>query len=150
MTGIQLIHVPYKGGAPALADVMGGQVQLMWATMPLSLRQVRAGKVKALGVTSTKRAALLPEVPAIAESGVPGYEVRTWWGILAPAGLTPAIAARLNAEIAGILGQPESAQRLEAEGAEPWPLSSAQFARVIGAELEKWRRVARESNIRAE
>ncbi len=150
MTGVQLVHVPYKGGAPALTDVMGGQVQLMWGTMPLTLRQVRAGKIKALGVTSAKRAPLLPDVPTVAESGAPGYEISTWWGILAPAGVPSAVVAKLNAEIGAILKEPESAQRLEGEGAEPWPLSTNAFARVIAAELEKWGRVARESNIRAE
>ena len=150
VTGIQLIHVPYKGGAPALSDVIGGQVQLMWGTMPLTLTQIRAGKVKALAVTSAKRSPLLPEVPTVAEGGAPGAEISTWWGLLAPAGVPTAIITKLNNEIAAILLQPESAQRLAAEGAEPWPLSSAAFARVIGEEIEKWRRVARDANIRAE
>ena len=150
VAGIQLIHVPYKGGAPALTDVMAGQVQLMWGTMPLTLTQIRAGKVKALAVTSTKRSPLLPETPTIAESGAPGAEISTWWGILAPAGLPVAVLTKLNTEIGAILSQPESAQRLAAEGAEPWPLSSAGFARVIDSEIEKWARVAREANIRAE
>ncbi len=148
--GVQLIHVPYKGGAPALADVIGGQINLMWGTMPLSLSQIRAGKVKALGVSSGKRSPLLPAVPAIAESGAPGYEVATWWGILAPAEVPSVIATRLNKEIGGILGQPESAQRLGAEGAEPWPLSNAEFALVIKTEIDKWTRVAREAQIRAD
>ena len=150
VAGIQLIHVPYKGGAPALTDVMAGQVQLMWGTMPLTLTQIRAGKVKALAVTSTKRSPLLPETPTIAESGAPGAEISTWWGILAPAGLPVAVLTKLNTEIGAILSQPESAQRLAAEGAEPWPLSSAGFARVIDSEIEKWARVAREANIRTE
>ena len=150
VTGIQLIHVPYKGGAPALYDVIGGQVQLMWGTMPLTLTQIRAGKVKALAVTSAKRSPLLPEVPTVAEGGAPGAEISSWWGILAPAGVPTAIITRLNNEIAAILVQPESAQRLAAEGAEPWPLSSAAFAHVINTEIEKWRRVARDANIRAE
>ena len=150
VAGVQMIHVPYKGGAPALSDVMAGQVQLMWGTMPLTLTQVRAGKVKALAVTSTRRSPLLPETPTIAEAGAPGAEISTWWGILAPAGLPVAILNRLNSEIGTILGQPESAQRLAAEGAEPWPLTSARFAQVISSEIEKWARVAREANIRAD
>jgi tripartite-type tricarboxylate transporter receptor subunit TctC len=150
MAGIQLIHVPYKGGAPALTDVMAGQVHLMWGSMPLTLSQIRAGKVKALGVTSAKRTPLLPEVPTIAEGGLPGYEISIWWGMIAPAGVPPAVVARLNTEIAGILGQPESAKRLEADGAEPSPLSSAAFGSMLTAEIEKWRRVAREAGIRAE
>jgi tripartite-type tricarboxylate transporter receptor subunit TctC len=133
-----------------LTDVIGGQVQLMFGSMPLTLRQIRAGKVKALGVTSVKRSAQLPEAPTIAEAGLPGYEISTWWGILAPAGLPNAIVKKLNNEISGIVSQPDSVQRLEAEGAAPWPLSSADFGRVIASELVKWQRVARESGIKAE
>jgi tripartite-type tricarboxylate transporter receptor subunit TctC len=150
IAGVQMTHVPYKGGAPALADVIGGQVQLMWGTMPLSLTQIRAGKVRPLAVTSAKRSPLLPDVPAIGEAGAPGAEISTWWGLLAPAGVPPPLLAKINAEIAGILRQPESAQRLSAEGAEPWILTSAEFADVIGKEIQKWTRVAREANIRAE
>jgi tripartite-type tricarboxylate transporter receptor subunit TctC len=149
-TNVQLTHVPYKGGAPALTDVIGGQVHMMFATLPLSVPQIRAGKLRALGVTSSKRAQLLPEVPTIAEAGVPGYEVMTWWGVLAPAAVPRAIITKLNTEIGGVLGQPEAAQRLAAEGAEPWPMTSEAFGRLMAAELEKWSRVARESNIKAE
>ncbi len=147
---VQMIHVPYKGGAPALTDVMGGQVQLMWGTMPLTLTQIRAGKVKALAVTSTKRSPLLPDAPTIGEAGAPGAEIATWWGILAPAAVPAAIVAKLNNEIAVILLQPESAQRLAAEGAEPWPMTSASYAQLIKTEIEKWTRVAREARIRAD
>jgi tripartite-type tricarboxylate transporter receptor subunit TctC len=150
ITGIQLIHVPYKGGVPALTDVIGGQVHLMFGTLPLTLSQVRAGKVKALGVSGMQRTPLLPEMPTIAESGAPGYEINNWWGVLAPAGVPAAIVAKLNTEIAGILGQRESARRLEAEGVVPSPLSSAAFSRVLVSEIEKWGRVARETNIKAE
>ena len=147
---VQMIHVPYKGGAPALTDVMGGQVQLMWGTMPLTLTQIRAGKVKALAVTSAKRSPLLPDAPTMGEAGAPGAEIATWWGILAPAAVPAAIVAKLNNEIAVILLQPESAQRLAAEGAEPWPMTSASYAQLIKTEIEKWTRVAREARIRAD
>ena len=150
VTGIQMTHVPYKGGAPALTDVIAGQVQLMFGSMPLTLAQIRAGKVKALGVTSAKRSPLLPDVPAIAEAGAPGYEIQTWWGILAPAAVPASIVTKLNTEITAVIRQPDSAQRLEAEGAEALPMSSAEFRRLIIAELDKWARVAREANIRAE
>ena len=150
MAGVQMIHVPYKGGAPALTDVIGGQIQFLIGSMPLTLRQAKAGNVKALGVTSLKRAALLPEVPMIAEAGVPGYEISIWWGILAPAGVPAPIVTRLNKEIIEISSQPEGAQRLEAEGAAPWALSRADFGRLIALEIEKWTRVAREANIRIE
>jgi tripartite-type tricarboxylate transporter receptor subunit TctC len=150
VSGVKLIHVPYKGGAPALTDVMGGQVQLMWGTMPLTLRQIRAGKVKALAVTSVKRSPLLADVPSISEAGAPGAEISTWWGILGPAGMPVPTTAKLNAEIGAIIRQQESRERLETEGAEPWPLSSAEFARMMSAEIDKWQRVAREANIRAD
>jgi tripartite-type tricarboxylate transporter receptor subunit TctC len=147
---IQLTHVPYKGGAPALTDVIAGHVQVMFGSMPLTLSQIRAGKIRALGVTSLRRSLLLPEVATIAESGVPGYEIQTWWGILAPARTPAAVITKLNHEITAIITQPDSAQRLESEGAEPLPMSSAEFARVIAAELEKWKRVARDANIRGD
>lgn len=149
-TGVQLTQVSYKGGAPALADVIGGQVTFMWGTMPLSLAQIRAGKVKALGITSGKRSPLLPELPTIAESGVPGYEISTWWGILAPAGVAAPIVSKLNAEISAIITQPDAARRLSAEGAAPWPLSSAAYATILHSEIEKWTKVAREAGIRTD
>ena len=145
----KMLHVPHKGGAPAFFAVMGGEVNLMFATLPLSLTQIRAGKVKAYGITATKRSPLVPNVAPIAET-VPGYEAITWWSITAPAGLPASVLKRLNTEIVTILNQPESAQRLSAEGAEPWPLSSEAFTKVLQAELEKWTRVAREIGIRAE
>ena len=150
VAGVQMVHVPYKGGAPALTDVMGGQVQLMWGTMPLTLTQIRAGRIRAFAVTSIKRSPLLPETMTIGEAGAPGAEISTWWGILAPAGVSGAIMTRLNNEIAAILVTPESARRLAAEGAEPWPQTSAAFSRVITSEIEKWTRVARDTGIRAE
>jgi tripartite-type tricarboxylate transporter receptor subunit TctC len=150
VAGVQMTHVPYKGGAPALADVIAGHVQLMWGSMPLTLPQIRADRIRALAVTSRKRSPMLPEVPTIAESGAPGAEIDAWWGILAPAGVPSARLGKLNAEIGSILREPESARKLSAEGAEPWITSSAEFARVIGSEIEKWTRVAREAGIRAD
>lgn len=150
IAGVRLINVPYKGGPQALTDLIGGQVQVMFGTAAITLGQVRAGRLKALGVSSAKRSPLLPEVPTIAESGAPGYEINTWWGVLAPAGVPPALVAKLGAEVAAILNQPESAQRLAAEGAVPSPIAGSGFERLLAAEIEKWRRVARETNIRAE
>jgi len=150
MTGARLVHVPYKGGAPALTDVIGGQVQIMFGSMPLTLPQIRSSRVRALAITGAKRTPRLPDVPTVAEAGVPGYEITTWWGLLAPAGVPGAIIGRLNAEVAAVLRHPESAQRLDAEGAEPWVLTSDGFARVIAAEIEKWVRIAREANVRAQ
>lgn len=150
IAGIQLTNVPYRGGPPALTDVMAGQVNLMFGTLAITLPQIRAGRLKALGVSRSKPAPLLPGVPTIAESGAPGYEIGIWWGVLAPAGMPAAVVAKLDREIAAILSEPETAQRLTAEGAEPSPLPSAAFARVLVSEIEKWKQVARESNIKAE
>ena len=150
LTGVRLINVPYKGGPQALTDLIGGQVQVMFGTAAITLAQVRAGRLKALGVSSAQRTPLLPDVPTIAESGAPGYDMSIWWGVLAPAGMPAALVARLNAEIGGILAQPESAQRLAAEGAEPSPVAGAAFTRLLSAEVEKWTRVAREANIKVD
>jgi tripartite-type tricarboxylate transporter receptor subunit TctC len=150
IAGIRLLHVPYKGGAPALTDVVGGQVPLIVCTLPLCLPQVRTGRIKALGVGGSRRSVLLPNVPTIAESGAPGYEFNVWWGMLAPAGTPSGIVAKLNSEVGAILSLPESTQRLAAEGAEPKIVSPAEFSRVIASDTAKWVRIAREANIRAE
>ena len=150
MAGIQLLDVPYRGGPQALTDVIAGQVNVMFATVAITHRRVKAGKLVALGVSTLKRAALLPDVPPIAEAGVPGYAMSIWWGVLAPAGTPNAIADRLNREIGAVLGTPESKQRLENEGAEVAAMSRAEFGRLLASEVEKWTRVARESNIKAE
>ncbi len=150
VAGVQMVHVPYKGGAPALTDVVAGHVQLMWGSMPLTLPQLRAGRIKALAVTSMKRSPMVPEVPTIAESGAPGAEISAWWGLLAPAGVAAPLLARLNSEIGSILREPEAVQKLSAEGAEPWISSSAEFSRLISSEIQKWTRVAREAGIRPE
>ena len=150
ITGTQLINVPYKGGPQALTDLIGGQVQVMFGTAAITLTQVRAGRLKPLGVSTAKRSPLLPEVPTIAESGAPGYEMSIWWGVLAPAGMPAAVVDKLYSEIAAILQQPDSQQRLAAEGAEPSPLTSAAFTRLLAAEVAKWQRVAREAGIKAD
>jgi tripartite-type tricarboxylate transporter receptor subunit TctC len=148
--GAQLLHVPHKGGAPAFIAVMGGEVNIMFATLPLSLTQIRAGRVKALAVTAVKRSPLIPNIPTIAEGGVADFEVRNWWGVMGPAGLRASIVTRYNSEITQMLTQPESAKRLAAEGAEPWPTTPEEQGRILSAELEKWTRVAREAGIKAE
>lgn len=147
---VKLVNVPYKGGPQALTDLVSGQVQIMFGTATITLPQVRSGKLKALGVSTVKRSSLLPEVPTIAESGAPGYEMSIWWGVLAPAGVPSAIVTRLNAEIGKVLGEPETAQRLAADGAQPTPSSSAEFGRLLSSEVGKWRRVASEAGIKAE
>jgi tripartite-type tricarboxylate transporter receptor subunit TctC len=150
MAGIQLLDVPYRGGPQALTDLIAGQVQIMFATLAITHQQVKARKLVALGVSTARRAPQLPEVPTIAESGVRDYEMSTWWGVLAPAGVPNGIVAKINRETAAVLSQPDTIQRLENNGAEATPMASAEFARVLASEVEKWRRVARESNIKAE
>jgi len=150
VAGVRLTNVPYKGGPPALTDLMSGQVQTMFGTAAITLAPVRAGRLKALGVSGSKRSALLPEIPTIAEAGAPGYEMAIWWGVLGPAGLPVAITTKLNGEIAQILAQPEFAQRLAADGAEPAPSSSREFGRQLAAENEKWRRVAADAHIKVD
>jgi tripartite-type tricarboxylate transporter receptor subunit TctC len=130
--------------------LIGGQVNIMFATVAITHRQVKAGKLVALGVSTAKRAPLLPDVPPIAEAGVPGYTMSTWWGVIAAAGVPNAIAEKLNREIGAVLGTPESKQRLENEGAEVATMSRAEFGRLLASEVDKWRRVARESGIKAE
>ena len=148
--GVQLVNVPYKGGPQALTDVIAGQVQIMIGTLAVANAHIRSGRLKALGVSTAKRTPLLPEVPTIAEAGAPGYEISIWWGLLAPAGLQRPVLTRLNSEISGILGQPEAVKRLEADAATPTPLASADFGRVLASEVERWRRVAREADIRVD
>jgi len=150
IAGVRLVNVPYKGGAQALTDLISGQVQIMFGTAAITLAQIRAGRMKPLGVSTLKRSPLLPDVPTIAESGAPGYDMSIWWGLLGPAGLSAPVVSRLHAEIGAILAQPETAKRLEAEGAAPAPLASAEFARMLAAEIDKWTRVARETNIKVE
>jgi tripartite-type tricarboxylate transporter receptor subunit TctC len=150
MAGIQLLDVPYRGGPQALTDVIAGEVNLMFGTVAITHRQVKAGKLTALGVSTPKRAPLLPDVPSISEAGVPGYAVSTWWGVIAPAGVPAAIVQKLNREIGTVVTSPESKQRLENNGAQAAALSSMGFGQLLATEVDKWRRVARESNIKAD
>jgi tripartite-type tricarboxylate transporter receptor subunit TctC len=122
----------------------------MFGTAAITLAQVRAGRLKALGVSTARRSPLLPDVPTISESGAPGYEMSIWWGVLAPAHTPPAVAGKLHAEFSRILKEPASAERLAAEGAEPSTLAPIEFTRLLSSEVDKWKRVAREANIKAD
>ncbi len=150
MAGIQMTHVPYKGSAPALQDLVGGQVQLMFDNLPSSLALIKAGKLKALAVTSLTRAAALPDVPTVAESGLPGFEASSWFGLLAPAGTPPPIVVTLNADVAKWLATPEAREKLLAQGANAAGGSPADFARHIAAETAKWQKVVRESGAKVD
>ena len=145
MAGVQMTHVPYKGSAPALADLMGGQVQLMFDNLPSSLGLIKGGKLRAIAVTSTTRAAALPDVPTIAESGLPGFEASSWFGVLAPAGTPHDIVAKLNGTIAAWLATPDAKEKLLAQGAIAAGGSPEDFAQHIDRETAKWAKVVKAS-----
>ena len=149
-SGIQVVHVPYKGGGPALSEVIAGQVQALFSIALAAIPQVKAGKVRALAITSAQRSALAPELPTVAESGFPGFEVVGWFGWLAPAKTPREIVNRLNSEIVRILKLPEMRARLQVLGADPVGDTPQAFAAFIKSEHDKWARVIREANIRAE
>ena len=150
MAGISVVHVPYKGVAPALTDLMGGHTQLVMTSLPSALTQVQAGRLKALAVGSEKRSSFLPDMPTIAESGVPGYAAEFWWGIAAPA-KTPADAVnRLATELTKALQSPELKQRFASEGAEPTVMTREQLTQFVANEIIRWRQVAREAKIQPE
>ncbi|HYC46152.1 MAG TPA: tripartite tricarboxylate transporter substrate binding protein [Burkholderiales bacterium] len=146
---VKLAHIPYKGGGPAMLDVMTGQVEVVFGTLIQALPHIRSGKLKPLGVGSAKRSPVLSQVPAISET-VPGYEAPIWWGVLAPAGVPGPIVSKLNGEINAILRDPDMAKRLSAEAAEPVIGPPEAFGKVIANDLTKWSRIAKEANIRAE
>lgn len=145
MTGINVVHVPYKGGAPAVADLLGGQVQAMFGALPLQLPHIKAGKMRALGVSSAKRSAQLPDVATLAESGVPGFEVTLWQGVCAPAAVPKPIVHKLNADTVEALNLPDLRQRLAEQGVEAAPSTPADFAAFISSETIKWAKVVKES-----
>jgi tripartite-type tricarboxylate transporter receptor subunit TctC len=150
LTGVRMMHVPYKGSAPALADLMGGQVQLMFDNLPSSLPFVKAGRLRALAVTSVTRAAALPDTPTLAESGVPGFEASSWFGILAPAGTPHDVVMCIDTEVARWLASTEARDKLAAQGAIAAGGTPEDFARHIAAESAKWARVVRASGARVD
>jgi tripartite-type tricarboxylate transporter receptor subunit TctC len=145
-----MTHVPYKGSAPALTDVAGGQVSVMFDTLLSAMPQIKSGRLKALAVTSAKRSASAPELPTVAESGVPGYEAVAWSGLLAPAHTPPEIVAKLNTEINVILSQPDVQKRFLNDGAEPLGGSPEKFSAHIGSEVRKWAAVAKLSGAKVD
>ena len=145
--GVRFMHVPYKGGAPALNDLVGGHVDLFVSSLPQVLPIARSGQAKALAVTSARRTALLPDVPTLEESGIPGFELGSRWGIAGPAGMPANIVNALNAEIGKILASPELGTFLANEGAEAETMTPQQFGELMRSETERWIKVAREANI---
>jgi len=142
---IKLVHVPYKGAPAAIGDVMGGHIDAAFASMPSVISSVQSGVVRALAVSSAKRVAVAPDVPSIAESGFPDFDVNPWWGILAPAGLDPAIAKKINADVSEILKTPDMQEILAKQGATPLISSADEFRKLLARDIEKWRKVIKAS-----
>ena len=149
-TGVDMVHAPYRGGGPALADLVGGQIQLMFGNASSTLPYVRSGAVRPIAVTSARRAPYLPELPTIAEAGVPGFDVVEWYAVIGPAGMPPAVTERLNREIMAIVGTPEARARLLDMGAEVVGGTPAEFGAFLRAEVDKIGRVVREARISVE
>jgi tripartite-type tricarboxylate transporter receptor subunit TctC len=146
-TGVNLVHVPYRGGGPAMTDVIAGQVPIMFSSLTQVLPNVRSGRLKLLAVGAAKRSPVVPDVPTVAESGYPGYEVAVWWGVSAPAGVPRGPREALQKAFDDILADPATKERLMADAAEPMPMKSAEIRKMIHAEVEKWTDVARRASI---
>lgn len=150
MAEVDIVHVPYKGTGPALTDLIGGQVQMMFSNIPPALQHVESGKLRALAVTGPRRARTLPDLPTLEEAGLPGYQVASWIALFAPAATPPAIVAKLHAEVTQALGSATGRERILAANAEPGTGSPQDLAAMVAAERSKWSKVIREGNIRAE
>lgn len=150
MAGVDMLHIPYKGNAPAVTDLVGGQVQVMFDNIPISLQQVRAGKLRALAVTGPKRSHVLPDVPTIAEAALPGYAVTSWFALFAPAGTPENIVAILNRETNKALADPTLRRQLTDQGIEPGSGTPAQLAALIRAEIPRWKKIVAESGARVD
>src|SRR5262245_17057157 len=148
LSGAKITHIPYKGTGPALIDGIAGQVHMLFGNVLSTMSHVKAGRLRALAVTTGKRSTVLPELPTIAESGVPGYEDTTWFGMIAPAGTPPAIVNRLNAELIKAARSAEVVERLAPDGGEPVGNSPEQFAQLINAEIARWRKVVKSAGIK--
>jgi tripartite-type tricarboxylate transporter receptor subunit TctC len=148
--GVDIVHVPYKGAAPAMQALLAGDTQLMFDNLANAMAQVKAGKLRALAVTTAERSKLAPELPTMAESGLQGFDISTWFGLFAPAGTPPDVVAKWNADVTRILTAPDMRDRLLAQGAEPAPDSPADFARFIAAEAAKSARIVRTSGAKVD
>jgi tripartite-type tricarboxylate transporter receptor subunit TctC len=150
LAGIDMLHIPYKGSTPGVVDLLAGQVSVMTPNVLTALPHIKAGRLRALAVTSGKRSDALPDVPTLAEAGVPGYDSTQWYGVLAPAGTPRPIVTRLHGEIVRALRAPDVRERLAADGAEPVGSSPEEFAAFIRAEIAKWAKVAKAAGIQPE
>ena len=149
-SGLDIVHIPFKGGGPAMADVVAGNTQIVIGSLIQMLPQINSGRLKILGVGSTKRVPALPKVPTISEAGVPGYEATNWWGIIAPAGTPKAVIDRLHGELSAVLATSETRKRFETEGGEAVQMSSEDFGKFIVSETAKWAKVVKEAGIKPE
>ena len=145
MTRTYMLHIPYKGGPPAMTDLLAGQVQASFATAPSAVPHVKSGKIRALGVSTRARVPALPEVPTLIEAGLPGYDASGFFGLVAPAGLSPALVERINASVTRVLKEPAIRRSLSEQGAEPMTSTPAEYAALIRDEVSKWGKVVRES-----
>ena len=150
MAGLAIVHIPYRGSSGARTDVLGGQVDMMFDAVTTMTEHVKAGKVKAMGTTGTARSSVMPDLPTIAEAGVPGYEATIWLGLMAPKGTPAPIVARLNAEVAKIVGHADTAKAWKAQGATPMTMSTAEFTRYLNDDIVKWAHIVKVSGAKAE
>jgi len=149
MTGIKLTHVPYRGTGPAMTDLLGGQIPVLFDNLPGSIQQIKAGRIRALGVTTKERVVSIPDVPTIGET-VPGYEVSVWFGISGPKGIPPDIVAKLNAAINAVLANPKIKERFHDLGGEVMPMSPAEFGHLVADETVKWAKVVKSAGLKVE
>jgi len=149
-SGLDIVHIPFKGGGPAMMDVVAGNTQIVIGSLIQMLPQINSGRLKILGVGSSKRVPALPNVPTISEGGVPGYEATNWWGIVAPAGTPRPVVDRLHKELSLILATSETKKRFETEGGEAVQMSSEDFGKFIVSETAKWAKVVKEADIKPE
>jgi tripartite-type tricarboxylate transporter receptor subunit TctC len=149
-TGTEIIHVPYKGGAPATQALLAGDTQFMFDNLANAMPQVKAGKLKALAVTTAERSKLAPELPTMAEAGLPGFDISTWFGLFAPAGTPKDVIAKWNTDVVKILNAPEMRERLVAQGAEPAPMTPDQFAAFVQSEIPKYARIVKASGAKVD
>ena len=149
MANVKLVHVPYAGLGPALTDLLGGRLQMITASLPSVLPHVNAGKIRALAITASARSPLVPNLPTVSETAVPGYQVEAWWGVLGPSGLPPPITQRLNSELNALLVSPPIVQMLAREGASPRPVNPDEFRKMILADVPRWQKLIREAHISA-
>jgi tripartite-type tricarboxylate transporter receptor subunit TctC len=150
MTGVKWVHAPYKGGAPALIDLLAGNITISFANIPTAIAHVRSNRLRALAVTGEKRTAAAPDIPTVGESGVPGYQVSNWFGLSAPAKTPPEVITRLNTEIVRAINSPDLSAALRKGGTEPSTMSPAQYTAFVQSEHAKWAKVIKAAGIKGE